>query len=85
MFQINSLFDIVVDEKSLERAEKVFYQDQRTARICRVSEEIDEDWVKEQLAILEQKQQQRQIEEQDVPRRWILMMKVVNKAKHLWI
>ena len=60
VFQINSLFDVVVDEKSLEGAEKVFYQDQRTARICRVSEEIDEDWVKEQLAILEQKQQQQQ-------------------------
>ena len=52
-FKINSLFDIVVDEKSLQGVEKVFYHNQKTARICRLSEEIDEEWVKEQLAMLE--------------------------------
>ena len=29
-FKINSLVDIVVDEKSLQGAEKVFYHDQKT-------------------------------------------------------
>ena len=39
-FKINSLLDIV-DEKSLQGAEKVFYHDEKTTRICRLSEEID--------------------------------------------
>ena len=57
-FKINSLFDIVMNEKLLQGAEKVFYHDQKTTRICRLSEEIDEEWVKEQLAMLEQQQYQ---------------------------
>ena len=56
-FKINSLFDIVVDEKLLQGAKKVFYNDQKTT-ICRLSEEIDEEWVKEQLGMLEQQQYQ---------------------------
>ena len=47
-----------MDEKSLQGAEKVFYHDQKTAKICRLSEEIDEEWVNEQLAMLEQRQYQ---------------------------
>ena len=39
-FKINSLLNIV-DEKSLQGAEKVFYHDEKTTRICRLSEEID--------------------------------------------
>ena len=54
-FKINSLFDIVVDEKSLRGAEKVFCHDHKTRRICRLSEE---EWVKEQLAMLEPQQYQ---------------------------
>ena len=54
-FKINSLLDIVVNEKSLQGAEKVFCHDQKTRRICRLSEE---EWVKEQLAMLEQRQYQ---------------------------
>ena len=57
-FKINSLFDMVVDEKSLQGTEKVFYHDQKTTRICRFSEESDEEWVKQQLAMLEQPQYQ---------------------------
>ena len=57
-FKINSLFDIVVDEKLLQGAKKVFYNDQKTTIICRLSEEIDEEWVKEQLGMLEQQQYQ---------------------------
>ena len=57
-FKINSLVDIVVDEKSLQGAEKVFYHDQKTKRICRLREEIDEEWAKEQVAMLEQQQYQ---------------------------
>ena len=47
-----------MDEKSLQGAEKVFYHDQKTAKICWLSEEIDEEWVNEQLAMLEQRQYQ---------------------------
>ena len=54
-FKINSLFDIVVDEKSSQGAEKVFCHDDKTRRICRLSEE---EWVKEQLAMLEPQQYQ---------------------------
>ena len=57
-FKINSLFDMVVDEKSSQGTEKVFYHDQKTTRICRFSEESDEEWVKQQLAMLEQPQYQ---------------------------
>ena len=38
-FKISSLFDIVVDEKSLQGAEKVFCHDDKTRRIYRLSEE----------------------------------------------
>ena len=48
-FKINSLFDIVVDKRSLQGAEKVFYHDQKTTRICRLSEETDEEWIKSNL------------------------------------
>ena len=51
-FPINSLLDIVKHEDSLTGAEKVFYFDQKGARICRLSEEIDEAWVAEQLILL---------------------------------
>ena len=57
-FKMNSLFNIVLDEKLLQGADKVFYHDQKTTRICRLSEEIDGEWVKEQLAVLKQEQYQ---------------------------
>ena len=47
-----------MDEKSLQGAEKVLCHDRKTARICSLSEEIDEEWVNEQLAMLEQQQYQ---------------------------
>ena len=47
-----------MDEKSLQGAEKVLCHDRKTARICSLSEEIDEEWVNEQLAMLEQRQYQ---------------------------
>ena len=50
-FKMNSLFNIVLDEKLLQGADKVFYHD-------RLSEEIDGEWVKEQLAMLKQEQYQ---------------------------
>ena len=42
-FKINSLFNIVMDEKSLQGTEKVFYHDQKTTGIRRLSEEVDEE------------------------------------------
>ena len=52
VFPISSLFDIGSNMESLKGSEKVFYHGQQFARICRLSEEVDEDWVKEQLAML---------------------------------
>ena len=37
-------------------AEKVFYHDQKTTRLCRLSEEVDEKWAEEQLAMLEERE-----------------------------
>ena len=53
VFPICSLFDIGSNMESLEGSEKVFYHDQKSARICRLSEEKDEDLVKEQLILME--------------------------------
>ena len=61
VYPISSLFDIVKDESELTGAEKVFYNDQKNARTCRLSVEIDEDWVTEQLAILEQKSREQHV------------------------
>ena len=36
-----------MDENSLQGVEKVFYHDQKRTKICRLSEGIDEEWVKE--------------------------------------
>ena len=95
-FKINSLVDIVVDEKSLQGAEKVFYHDQKTKRICRLREEIDEEWVKEQVAMLEQQQyqiqhqlqQQYEHEEMDSEDQNVessMMDKSVNRSGLIWI
>ena len=42
LFPITSLFDIVRYETLLEGAKKVFYNDQKHARVCQLSEEIQE-------------------------------------------
>ena len=49
---ITSLLDIIKDKEQLTGVEKVFYHDQNNDRKCSLSEEIDEEWVNEQLAIL---------------------------------
>ena len=51
---ITSLFDIIKDKEKLTGAEKVFYHDQDTARKCTLSEEIDNEWLQEQVAIIEE-------------------------------
>ena len=61
LFPITSLFDIVRYETLLEGAKKVFYNDQKHARVCQLSEEIDEAWVAEQLVILEHQLQEQHI------------------------
>ena len=67
VFPINSLLDIGKGQKSLKGAEKVFYRDQKTSRLCRLNEEIDQDWVKEQLALLDEQQiMEEQIQEQQI-------------------
>ena len=53
LFPVPSLFDIMRYKTLLEGAKKVFYNDQKHARVCQLSEEIQEAWVAEQLAILE--------------------------------
>ena len=53
-FPITSLFDIIKDKEKLTGAEKVFYHDQDTARKCTLSEEIDNEWLQEQVAIIEE-------------------------------
>ena len=55
-FSITSLFDIIKDKDQLTGAEKVFYHDQLNERKCRLSEEIDNEWLIEHLAILEQQE-----------------------------
>ena len=64
VFQISSLLDIIVDKDSLQGAKKVFYRDQKTTRLCRLSQEVDEEWVNEQLALYEQKQLEIQQQQQ---------------------
>ena len=61
-FPTTSLFDIIKDKEQLIGAEKVFYYDQNNARVCSLSEEIDEEWVAEQLAILERENQEHEYE-----------------------
>ena len=56
VFPTSSLFDIGSNMESLKGSEKVFYHDQQFAWICRLSEEVDEDWVKEQLAMLREQE-----------------------------
>ena len=46
------------DETFFEGAEKVFYNDQKHARVCLLSEEVDEVWVAEQLFVLEHQSQE---------------------------
>ena len=65
-FPITSLFDIIKDKEQLTGAEKVFYHDQNNARVCSLSEEIDEEWVAEQLAILERENQEHEYEYESV-------------------
>ena len=55
------MFDIVRYETLLEGAKKVFYNDQKHARVCQLSEEIDEACVAEQLVILEHQLQEQHI------------------------
>ena len=61
-FPITSLMDIIKDKEDLKGVEKVFYHDQKNARICRLSEEIDQKWVEEQLVII---QRNSDIQQQD--------------------
>ena len=44
----------------------MFYHDQNNARVCSLSEEIDEEWVAEQLAILERENQEHEYEYKSV-------------------
>ena len=50
-FPINSLFDIIKDKELLTGREKCFYFDQKNERKWGLSEEIDEEWVDEQLIL----------------------------------
>ena len=61
LFPITSLFDIVKDKTLVEGAKKVFYNDQKHAHVCQLSEEIDEVWVAEQLVTLEHQSQEQHI------------------------
>ena len=67
LFPITSLFDIVKDETLLEGAKKVFFNDQKHAHVCRLSKEIDEVWVAEQLVILEHQSQEQHITDHVFP------------------
>ena len=67
------MLDIIKDKEQLTGVEKVFYRDQNNARKCSLSEEIDEEWVNEQLAIIQQREEEHDCaggesseEEQDV-------------------
>ena len=42
----------------MKGAKKIFYNHQKHAHVCRLSEEIDEVWVAEQLVILEHQSQE---------------------------
>ena len=61
LFPITSMLDTVKDKTLLGGAKKVFYNDQKHARVCRPSEEIDEAWVAEQLIIFEHQSQEQDI------------------------
>lgn len=50
---VSSLFDLIKESDKLTGAERVFYHDQCKERLCRLSEEIDEEWVEQQLAMFE--------------------------------
>ena len=49
------------DKTLLDGAKNVFYNDQKHARACQPSEEIDEAWVTEQLVTLEHQSQEQHI------------------------
>ena len=54
---LDSLLDIGRETENLTWREKVFYHDQKGARVCRLSHEIDGEWVQEQLKIIEQQKE----------------------------
>ena len=61
----NALLDIGKDTTSLKGREQLFYDDQRTNRVARLSEEIDTEYEKEQQKIHEEcVQQQNQLTEE---------------------
>ena len=59
---INSLLDIGRNMDTLEGNELIFYNDQKEKRDCRLSEEIDEEWVQQQT--IEKEQQEQEVEAQ---------------------
>lgn len=61
VYKIDNLFDIDINTEFLAGADKIFYNDQKTARICRLSEEIDQQWVQEQLVLLQECKEQEQL------------------------
>ena len=64
-FAIDGLMDLGVEMDSLEGKEKVFYHDQKNTRICRLSVEIDDEWVEEQLVLIENERKIKEQEEEE--------------------
>lgn len=61
------MLDIIVDKTTLTGVEKVFFHGQYTiVRKWGVSEEIDDEWVTTQLAIIEQEQKDAVADEKKV-------------------
>ena len=63
----NQLFDIGVNMDSLTGPEKVFYEDQKTTREGRLSQEIDMEYEEERAALrtIAQEQAERDAQEED--------------------
>ena len=62
----NNLFDIGKEMEKLVGREKEFYIDQLTTRECRISEEIDEEYVREQQIIYEDIAEQQRVPQAEV-------------------